>query len=66
MGATAPRRLRGAKKVAVPHATLQSGDRCPECGEGKVYRQKEPATLVRIVGQAPLEATVYRDGAVAL
>jgi len=24
-----------------------------------VYRQKEPATLVRIVGQAPLQATVY-------
>jgi transposase len=24
-----------------------------------VYRQKEPATLVRIVGQAPLEATVF-------
>jgi hypothetical protein len=24
-----------------------------------VYRQKEPATLVRIVGRAPLEATVF-------
>jgi hypothetical protein len=23
-----------------------------------VYRQKEPATLIRIVGQSPLEATV--------
>ena len=27
--------------------------------KGKVYPQKEPRTLVRIVGQAPLAATVY-------
>jgi len=26
---------------------------------GKVYRQKEPKTLVRIVGRPPLEATRY-------
>jgi transposase len=49
----------GANRVAVAHATLHSGDLCPECREGRVYRQKEPATLIRIVGQAPLEATVF-------
>ena len=49
----------GANRVAVAHATLQSGDLCPECREGRVYRQKEPATLIRIVGQPPLEATVF-------
>ena len=49
----------GAKKVAVPHPTLHSGDPCPGCEKGKVYPQKEPRTLVRIVGQAPLAATVY-------
>jgi transposase len=49
----------GAAKVCLPHATLQSGDACPECKKGKVYRQNEPATLVRIVGQAPLQATVF-------
>ena len=27
--------------------------------KGKVYPQKDPRTLVRIVGQAPLAATVY-------
>jgi transposase len=48
----------GANKVAVAHATLHAGDKCPGCLEGKVYRQKEPATLVRFVGHAPLEATV--------
>jgi transposase len=49
----------GATKVTIPHATLLSGNACPECGEGKVYRQKEPATLIRIVGQAPLKATIF-------
>jgi transposase len=43
----------------VPHAELKLGDRCPECGEGKVYRQKQSKTLVRILGQPPLQATVY-------
>ena len=49
----------GATRVTIPHATLQSGNACPECGVGKVYRQKEPATLIRIVGQAPLKATIF-------
>ena len=52
-------RFPGAHKVAIPHATLQHGDPCPECGAGKVYRQKQPKTLVRIVGRPPLEATRY-------
>jgi len=51
--------FRGANKVAVAHPTLHSGDTCPECLRGKVYRQKEPAMLVRFVGHAPLEATVF-------
>ncbi len=49
----------GAKKVAVPHPVLHTGDHCPGCEKGKVYPQKEPRTLVRVVGQAPLAATVY-------
>jgi transposase len=49
----------GAEKVSVQHADLRPGDPCPECREGKVYRQKEPKTLIRIVGQAPLKATVF-------
>ena len=51
--------FRGASQVAVAHPTLHSGDLCPECQRGKVYRQKEPARLVRFVGHAPLEATVF-------
>ena len=49
----------GANRVSVAHATLHPGDPCPECREGKVYRQKEPATLIQFVGHAPLEATVF-------
>jgi transposase len=50
---------RGAEKIEVAHQSLQPGHRCPDCGRGNVYEQKEPKTLVRIRGQAPLTATVY-------
>ena len=50
----------GANKVTVPHPTLHSGDNCPGCEKGKIYPQKEPRTLVRVVGQAPLAAAVYQ------
>ena len=49
----------GARTVDIAHQKLTHGDRCPECGKGNVYGQKEPKVLVRIVGQAPLAATVY-------
>jgi hypothetical protein len=49
----------GALRVDIKHQKLTHGDRCPECGKGNVYGQKEPKVLVRIVGQAPLAATVY-------
>jgi transposase len=49
----------GANRIAVAHATLHSGDSCPGCGEGRVYVQKEPAKLIRIIGRAPLNATVF-------
>jgi transposase len=49
----------GARKVDIKHQKLTHGDRCPECGKGNVYGQKEPKVLVRIIGQAPLAATVY-------
>jgi transposase len=50
---------RGATKTEVKHNSLKSGDRCPECKKGKVYDSTKPGFLVRIVGQAPLAATVY-------
>jgi len=58
-GRNGARAFAGADRVAIPHQNLKHGDRCPECGQGNVYAQKEPKALVRIVGQAPLAATVY-------
>ena len=49
----------GAKKEQIEHPSLQHGDPCPECPKGKVYRQKKPKVLVRVIGVAPLAATVY-------
>lgn len=49
----------GAQKVIIPHSTLKSGDPCPECEDGKVYKSKNPGVLVRVVGGAPIQATVY-------
>jgi transposase len=50
---------RKARRIPVPHTGLTAGDRCPRCLKGKVYRQKEPALRIRVIGQAPIEATVY-------
>ncbi len=50
-----------APRIAVPHATLQHADPCPEpdC-TGRLYVQRqEPAVLVRVTGVAPLQAQVY-------
>ena len=46
-------------RVDVPHPNLKPGDACPECPKGKVYTHQEPRPLVRVVGQAPLAATLY-------
>jgi transposase len=49
---------KGARKVVI-RAKLANGDACPECARGRVYTQRQPKTLVRVVGQAPVDATVY-------
>lgn len=58
-GRNAAAAFTGAEKICVQHGQLRPGDNCPGCREGKVYRQKEPKMLVRIVGRPPLEATVF-------
>ena len=49
----------GAEKIPVPHESLKSGDRCSDCKKGKMYEVARPGVLVRIVGQAPVQARVY-------
>jgi transposase len=48
-----------AQNISVTHPTLQRADPCPECQKGKVYPLDRPKSLIRIIGQAPIEATVY-------
>lgn len=50
----------GAEQVEVPHASLQPGDPCPACGRGTLYETGRPRVLIRLIGQAPIDATVYR------
>ena len=49
----------GARKIKVEHDRYHSGNRCPGCQKGKLYALGTPELLVRVVGQAPLAATVY-------
>ena len=49
----------GGKEVHVPHESLKQGDLCPACDQGKLYKWT-PGSIVRIKGQAPLSATVYK------
>ena len=45
--------------VQCDHPDLESGARCPECDKGPVY-DSPPRSIVKVVGQAPLGATVYK------
>lgn len=42
--------------VAVPHPTLNKGQRCPACARGSLYALDTPSSTVRIFGQPPLVA----------
>jgi len=49
----------GGKKVTLEHPSLEPGDRCPGCEQGKISELALPAVFVQVVGEAPLKATVY-------
>ena len=46
----------GSESIAVPHPTLCTGQQCPACAHGTLYAMREPASCVRVFGQAPLVA----------
>jgi transposase len=58
-GRNAAQAYSGAPIVQCDHAELASGDRCPRCDKGRVY-DSPPRSIVKVVGQAPLGATVYK------
>lgn len=45
--------------VEIDPPNLKSGDQCPKCTQGKVY-DTPPKVVVKVVGQAPLAATVFK------
>jgi hypothetical protein len=49
----------GAVKIKVHHTSMKTGDGCSACGKGKIYPQKDPAILLRVIGMAPIQATIY-------
>lgn len=49
----------GARRVRVPHSTLQAGQLCPRCQKGKLYRLKTPARLISILAQPIFDALVW-------
>ena len=58
-GRNAAQAYSGAPIVECEHPELESGDRCPECDKGRVY-DSPSRSIVKVVGQAPLGATVYK------
>lgn len=50
---------RNSPVVELDVPALKTGDRCPQCADGKVY-DSPPKLLVKVVGQPPLAATVYK------
>jgi hypothetical protein len=49
---------KGARQIPLSLQSMKSGDRCP-CGKGNLY-EIDDSPLVRIVGQAPIHADIYR------
>jgi len=45
-----------SESIAVPYPTLCTEQQCPACAHGTLYAMKEPASCVRVFGQAPLVA----------
>jgi hypothetical protein len=50
----------GAEVVYVAHKTLKAGQLCPECKKAKLYKWNKDGIEIRIKGNAPLKAVVYK------
>ena len=55
-----------ATQVVVAHQSLLVGGPCPDCRSGKLYELKEPARILRIVGQPLLAGTCWTASACAV
>lgn len=58
-GRVAAQDYEAATHFPIAHESLSAGCVCPGCGRGKLYDLKEPARLLRIVGQPVLAALCW-------
>jgi transposase len=46
--------------TCVSHETLRAGEKCPQCGKGRLHKLAEPAVMLRVSGGPPLHAHVWK------
>jgi len=51
----------GCRRVILTHPAFSPGDSCPDCQNGTLYRLKDWAMNVRLVGQPPIGGTRYEQ-----
>lgn len=51
----------GCRSVILTHKALSPGDACPDCQKGTLYRLKQWAMKIRLVGQPPIGGTRYEQ-----
>ena len=49
----------GVESICVPHESLEPGDDCPHCQQGRVSELARPALVIRLVGRAPVHGKRY-------
>lgn len=49
----------GCRRMIITHPPFGPGDACPDCQDGTLYRLKQWAMNVRLVGQPPIGGTRY-------
>lgn len=49
----------GGEHEHVCHPSIKPKDPCPKCPKGRLYKQKVPKVIVRLVGTAPIAAKVW-------
>lgn len=50
----------GAQEIYIPHEKLKAGQLCPDCGKANLYKWSKDGIEIRIKGNAPLKATIYK------
>ena len=58
-GRTAANAYSGCERVVVTHKDLKAGGGCPSCLEGILYRLRDWALVIRLIGQPPVGGWRY-------